>query len=407
MPASPRPAPLPGPFWWLFAGQAVNSSASFVLPFLALFLTARGFGTEEAGWVVGLFGGGLLVSGPLAGLLADRLGRRPTILVSLFGSALATALLPALHRPAALAAAVGLLGFVASAYRPAANAAVADLVPAEGRTRAFGLLYWVANLGMSLSSAGGGMLAARGFGLLFLVDAGTTLVFALLVWWRVPETRPAAPAGGHPAGGYREVLADRALLLLLGLQLLFLLPFLQFMVALPVHMARLGLGPDTYGRVLAVNGIAIALLQPLASRRLAGRDAGPVLATASALVGLGVGAYALCASAWQFAGATLLWSLGEILAFPTVATVLAALAPPHLRGRYQGLYGVLWGVAMLLAPGLGAAALDRLGSGALFAGCLLLCLAVAAGHLAAGPGRRRRLAAMALAQGATAAERRV
>jgi hypothetical protein len=116
-----------------------------------------------------------------------------------------------------------------------------------------------------------------------------------------------------------------------------------------------------------------------------------------------VGAYALCDSAWEFAGATLLWSLGEILAFPTVATVVAALAPAHLRGRYQGLYAVLWGVAMLLAPGLGASALDRLGPRALFAGSLALSLAVAAGHLAAGPGRRRRLAALALAGGSRTA----
>ncbi|MBI5068788.1 MAG: MFS transporter [Deltaproteobacteria bacterium] len=394
---------LPAPYWWLFAGQAVNSSASFVLPFLALFLTARGFRTEEAGLVVGLFGGGLLVSGPLAGLTADRFGRRPTILVSLFGGAAATAVLPALHQPAALAAAVGLLGLVASAYRPASSAAVVDLVPPEGRTRAFGLLYWVANLGMSLSAAGGGLLAARGFGLLFLFDAATTLVFALLVWWQVPETRPAAPAGGATPGGYREVLADRWLLLLLGLQLLFLVPFLQFMVALPVHMSQLGLGPAVYGRVLAVNGVAIALLQPLAARWLRGLDAGPVLAVASALVGIGVGAYGLCASAWQFAGATLLWSLGEILAFPTVATLVAALAPAHLRGRYQGLYSVVWGVAMLVSPVLGASVLDRLGARALFSGCLVTCLAVAAGHLAAGPGRRRRLAALAQAEGSRTA----
>jgi len=395
MPPVPASARLPGPFWWLFAGQAVNSSASFILPFLALFLTARGFRTEEAGWVVGLFGGGLLVSGPLAGAAADRIGRRPVMLASLLGASAVTALLPALQQVWALTAAVALLGLVASAYRPAASAAIADLVPPEGRRRAFGLLYWVSNLGMSLSSAGGGLLAAQGFGILFLADAATTLVFALLVWWQVPETRPAAPAGGHPPGGYREVLADREFLLLLGLQLLFLLPFLQFMVALPVHMAQLGLGPATYGRVLAVNGLAIGLLQPLAVRRLAQRDAGPVLAAASALVGLGVGAYALCGSAWEFAGATLLWTLGEILAFPTVATVVAALAPAHLRGQYQGLYGMLWGVALLAAPGLGAATLERLGPRALFVASLALCLAAAAGHLAAAPRRRRRLAALA------------
>ncbi len=384
---------LPAAFWWLFAGALVNSLASFLIAFLALFLTARGFTLEQTGLVVALFGAGTVVAGPVAGSIADRLGRRPTMLFALCVSGALTALLGALSAPVAIGAAVLLIGLVSNGYRPAAAAVIADLVPAPDRPRAFGFLYWAGNLGMAVSAAGGGLLAAVGWGTLFAVDAATTLLFALVVWRRIPESRPALPPVPDMAvpRGYRAVLGDRVFLTFLGLQIVFMLAFLQFLVALPVDMTRHGFGPAVYGRVIAVNGVLIVALQPLAAPRLARFDTGAVLAAGSVLVGLGYGAYALCQSAWHFAAATAVWSLGEILVLPVASAVVASLSPPDLRGRYQGLYGLVFGVAMLASPVAGAAALERLGPRALWAACLALSLLVALGHLAASGARRRRL----------------
>jgi MFS family permease len=139
-----------------------------------------------------------------------------------------------------------------------------------------------------------------------------------------------------------------------------------------------------------VNGVLIVALQPLLARHLARFDPGRVLAAGSALVGLGYGGYALAGSGWQYAAATAVWSLGEIFVLPVAATVVAALSPPDLRGRYQGLYSLTFGAAMLASPILGASALERLGPGALWSACLGLSLLVALGHLAAGGARRRR-----------------
>jgi hypothetical protein len=43
---------LPATFWWLFAGMLLNALATFVLPFLALFLTSRGLSISTAGLAV-------------------------------------------------------------------------------------------------------------------------------------------------------------------------------------------------------------------------------------------------------------------------------------------------------------------------------------------------------------------
>jgi len=389
--ASDQPA-LPATFWWLFAGQLVNALVSFVFPFMALFLKERGYSTAQAGLAVSAFGAGTLLAAPLAGVLTDRLGRRPTILGALLASSVATALLPTLP-PAALPPGLAVLGFVSHAYRPAASAAVADLIPREQVARAFGLLYWANNLGFGVSLMLGGSLMFLGFGTLFLADAATTLLFAALVWRRVPETRPATAAGSaEAAAGYGVVLSDRVFLGFLALQVAVVVVIFQFMVAAPIDLVARGLSPSSYGRVMAVNGFLIALLQPTAARLFSARDPSRVLALGALLVGLGFGAYPLCSSTWTFALATGVWTLGEILTFPVAAALVANLSPAGARGRYQGAYSLSFGAAMLLSPVLGSLALERLGSGALWLSSLAVALGVAGGNLAAGAARRRRLA---------------
>ncbi|NTX57420.1 MFS transporter, partial [Myxococcus sp. CA039A] len=71
---------LPRTFWVLWLGTLVNRLGTFILPFLALYLTGeRGFTVERAGLVASLYGAGAVVAGPLGGMLADRVGRRLTV----------------------------------------------------------------------------------------------------------------------------------------------------------------------------------------------------------------------------------------------------------------------------------------------------------------------------------------
>src|SRR6266568_8547988 len=78
---------LPRPAWIIFGGVFINRFGSFVLPMLTLYLTKAGFSPFRAGLAVGAYGGGHLVASMLGGHLADRIGRRNTIAVSMFGSA--------------------------------------------------------------------------------------------------------------------------------------------------------------------------------------------------------------------------------------------------------------------------------------------------------------------------------
>jgi len=281
---------LPATFWTLFAGMLVNRLASFVAIFLALYLVReRGLTPGAAGRIVSLFGVGVLVAGPLGGALADAIGRRATMLVSLVLGALAIGGIGFLHEPWLL----GLFAFLAAAtselYRPAMNAAIADLVPPPDRPRAYGLVYWAVNAGWSVSLAVAGLVAERSFVALFLADAATCLLFALIVFLRVPETRPAGTHAHSPLAGLSRAFRDGPFVVFLLLHLSGLVVFLQFQLAAPLDMAAHGLGPSSFSALMALNGLGVVVLQPLVGPSLRRHDGARLLALSALLFGLGFG----------------------------------------------------------------------------------------------------------------------
>jgi len=380
---------LPRVFWTLWWGLLVNRLATFVVAFLPTFLVReRGYGAAEAGRVASLYGLGLALSGPVGGALADRVGRRPTMVGGMAAAALAVGALPFASGAPLLALLAFLCGLLGSVFHPAMSAAVSDVVPAAERPRAFGLVYWAVNIGLTGGLLLAAVLAERSFTALFLSDAGTSLAFGLIVWARVPETRPRGLPPEPVLRGFGRVLADRAFLPFLVLQLLALVIFVQWQLGLPLDMAAAGFGPSAYAVLMALNCAGVVLLQPVLGPMLARRDPARLLAAMALLFGLGFGVNALGGSLAVYAVGTALWTVGEVVGFPVAAALTAELAPAELRGRYQGTYSMAWGLALTLGP-LAGGALYGLGSRVLWLSCLGLALLVGAGHLAAGAARRR------------------
>src|ERR1035441_3292713 len=136
-------AGLPRSFWVVWIGTVINRLGYVVEPFLALYLVrGRGVSVGVAGVLIACFGTGSLVSQPLGGMLADRVGRRTTIIAGMAGSAAGVLRLGMAPTLVAIGIAAPVCGLAIDLYRPAVAAIVADIVPSEHRARAFGLLYW-------------------------------------------------------------------------------------------------------------------------------------------------------------------------------------------------------------------------------------------------------------------------
>lgn len=375
---------LPRTFWVLWTGALINRLGSFVMPLLAIYLTSeRGLSIEQVGLVVALFGAGALSAGPVGGFLSDHVGRRRTLILALVLGALAMVHLAFARLPAHIAAAAFLLGLFGELYRPAVSAAIADLVPSQDRVRAYGFLYWAVNLGFAVGSAAGGALASHGWYLLFFGDAATTLAYAFVVWWKVPETRPAhVPHQKRPPPW--TPLGDGPFVAFCLLSMLVWTLFHQAFVTLPIDLRRHGLSPAAYGSLIALNGVLIVLLQPFVSRALSSYAHHRVLAASALLVGAGFGLTGLMHGIPGFALSITVWTLGEIVMAGIGPAVAADAAPAGLRGAYQGLFQAGGGAAALIAPVAGSQVMGRFGAGALWTCCLAVGLVAAGGQMMLG-----------------------
>jgi MFS family permease len=360
--------------------------------FLVLYLTQeRQLSPTTAGAVVAAVGVGGIGSQLLGGWLGDRIGRRHTMLVGFLGTAVAlVALGSAETMPAIYAAAVG-VGLMAELFRPAGSAALADL-PAQERVRAFGLIFWAANLGFTVSTVAAGVLVQQGYGILFWINAAASVLAALIVWRHVPETRPPTPKATRRAL-LPVLLRDPVMLAMAAIHVVYFATFLQTFSTLPLVMAGDGHGPGTYGAVLALNGIVIVVVQPIAVRLLDGRDRASVLAVSMLLAGIGGGLGAVVHSGAGHAGSILVWTFGEIGIAVMFGATFADLAPADLRGRYLGVASTTWSLGAVLGPLLGTALLDHAGRTALWAACSAAGLALFAAQQAVAPALRRRTSA--------------
>jgi MFS family permease len=372
---------LPRAFWVLWTGTVINRLGTMVTPFMTLYLVGqRGLSVVAAGGIMTAFGAGSLISQLLGGALADRIGRRGTML----GGTLATAVLMtalAYARPIPLIIALVLpLGVTLDIYRPAAQALIADLIPEPDRARAYGLQFWGVNLGFAVAMTAAGFLATVGFTWLFLVDAATGAVFGLLVFLMVREApRPHVSEQGEP-GGFRDVLRDRPMVIFTFCTLLYILVYLQVETTLPLSMREDGVGTSTYGLAMAVNGLLICIVQPLIGPWLNRLDPVRIWAAGVLAVGVGFGLTAFASSALGYLGTVVIWTLAEIPPAAASGAIVARLAPPHLRGRYAGVYGLSWSVAGFLAA-LGGSSLLAAGSTLLWTSCFVICAVAALGML--------------------------
>lgn len=372
---------LPRPVQILIAGTFVNKAGTYIVPYLTIVLM-RDFGLApiQAGLAVAAYGAGSLISILVGGQTADRLGRRATMLLSLFGSGILAMCLG--FAPDLKAFVVLLLGFgfLADLFQPAASAIVTDLVPVEQRKVGFAALRVAINLGFAFGVVVGGFLVDWDWRFLFWGDGLSTLAYGFVILFFIAETRPVRREGEVAA----SPLLDRPFLRLVAASSAFPLLMFAVMTVLPITLTEGASYPARiYGYLIGLNGLLVAMLElPLAARlpsssRLRLAAGGLVIAACGAALN------GLPPNLSIYVASILLLTAGEVLMMPQLSAAVADWAPRLSRGRYISLFQSNWTFAKATAPLLFLPLRAELGDalfwpllalGVLPAGALLLSL---------------------------------
>lgn len=347
-----------------------------VLPILPLY--AERFGAEalSATALVAAFSGAQLVFSPIWGRLSDRVGRKPILVLSLAGTAVAS-LLTGLAGSLTVLFVARVLDGISGASVSVAQAAVADIAPPEQRARLLGLLGAAFGLGFVAGPAIGALAALGGPELPFFLAAGIAAVNAVVAWRRLPETHP-----GH--GIDRPVLERipwdrRGVVGLVAVAFVGLVAFSGFEATFALFAEqRLGLRLSSIGALFAAIGLVLVLVQVRVLGRVVDR-LGEALTLRTGLVLNGVGLALLAAvHSWVLLVPALLCLIvGQGLVTPTLSSLLAGRVGADRRGGVLGVQQAAGGLARVVGPLAGGALFEHVGLPAPYvAGAVLMGLAV-------------------------------
>ena len=353
---------LPRPVWMIYLGMFINRFGTFVLPFLALHMTKEGYSAGQTSLAMGAYGVGHLLATLLGGYLADAIGRRNTIVVSMFSGALSLLALSQADTFIWFTGLAFMAGLTSELYRPASSALLTDLVADEDRVLAFAVFRFAINAGWAFGPATAGFLSGYSYFWLFVGDAITASLFGLIALVGLPSLRQRSGALAERlslnpfselAQGFRFALADFRFVRVLISNALIAVVFMQMLTTLGLDVKAHGFSEKTYGLILGLNGVIIVLCEIPLTAWTRRQPILPLMAAGNALVGMGIGLVAFAGTPISYSLAMVVFTVGEMAALPVSLAYVAGLAPEHMRGRYMGIYGLTWATAIMVGPSLG------------------------------------------------------
>lgn len=395
-----------GPVRRLFIGQFLNSLGNgLTLALLVVYLSeVRDLPVSTATGLLAWQAVLALAFSPLSGTLVDRFGPRPILLGAVLLNALGVLGYGFVTTTAQAFVAMTMVAIAGSGIWGPASALTARLVPSADRATAFGFSFMLLNLGLGL----GGLISSTivdlqdptTFQLLYaLTSLGYVAVFlAVLSMGNVgrrpyeethaePQEQPAVAPLAPPDGGWVDVLRDRTLLRYAAAGLLMLtFGYGSIDAGLSLYITTsVGLDERYIGIIFAANTAVIVVMQLFVLSLISGRSRSRVLAgvgilwaTSWLLFGSALGIDAEWAAVMVLTVAIAVFAIGETMWSPVAPALLNDLAPEHLRGRYNSVQSLLWGVSGALGPlmtgAFFSAELDRQWTLVLAVGCGIAAL---------------------------------
>ncbi|MEV4415489.1 MFS transporter [Catellatospora sp. NPDC049609] len=354
----------------MLIGTAFSSlGRGLTLPFLFIYLTkVQHLSGTTVGLLIGWFGLLTLTFSPIGGTLIDRYGARRVVLPALLLEAAGMGLLALVDSAWLAWVALTLGGLGASAIWAGQTTIFTSLTGDQERQRVFGLQFALLNLGIGVGSAISGSIVDVNrpgtFQLIYVLDMFCYLgPFLILLSMPTVGRRLTAPGGDGAAkgGGYAEVLRHRPFRRLIIFSVLLTVSgYAQLEVGFTGFATDIaGVTPQIIGYAFTANTVVIVLAQLVVIKKLQGRSrtralatVGAVFATAWLVLGLaglvdGTNAVVSAVGVVLFGA---VFATGETLLAPINPALVNALASDELRGRYNALSAMVWGLSAVIAP---------------------------------------------------------
>ncbi|MFF9489957.1 MFS transporter [Streptomyces sp. NPDC014676] len=355
----------------IHVGNALSAfGLGFTVPYLYVYVAqVRGLGAMTAGLVLAVFAVAALIVLPFAGRAIVRRGPLPVLLVALVTAAVGALSLGLSSGAATVLLSAAALGAGQAVMQPALATMIVDCSTTETRSRAFATQFFLQNLGLGVGGLIGGHLVdpteASSFVLLFAIEAA---MFLLLVVVMATARMPHAPrVGGAPAqsakGSWKQLLGNRAMvqLCVLGF-VLFFACYGQFESGLSAYgVEAAGISTSALGTALAANTLMIVVAQFAVLRFVERRKRSRVIASVGLIwavawavagyAGLGNGSQTMATAA--FISTYALFGLGEAMLSPTLAPLVADLAPTGMAGQYNSAFALVKQLALAVGPAVG------------------------------------------------------
>lgn len=355
----------------IHVGNALSAfGLGFTVPYLYVYVAqVRGLGAMTAGLVLAVFAVAALIALPFAGRAIVRRGPLPVLLAALVLSALGALGLGLAGSAVSVLLTAAALGAGQAVMQPALATMIVDCSTTATRSRAFAMQFFLQNLGLGVGGLIGGHLVdtsrASSFTVLFTIEATIFLLLAVLMATvRMPRAPRITDLPSRSTGsGWRQLLRNRAMvqLCVLGF-VLFFACYGQFEAGLSAYgVEAAGISTSTLGTALAANTLMIVVAQFAVLKLVERRRRSRVIAVvgliwtvawlAAGYAGLGHGSQEMATAA--FVSTYALFGLGEAMLSPTVAPLVADLAPEGMAGQYNSAFALVKQLALAIGPAIG------------------------------------------------------
>lgn len=364
----------PNTFWLVTIAAFVNQMGNMAFVFIVLYATQHlGYSLSQGAGGFAVISGAMLIGSVVAGNLIDRIGAVRIMIGSIFLNGFIVMFIPTVTSYYSLLGLCAIWGFCIGFYRPASQTLVSYLSPEGLQKITFSLYRLAVNLGMSIGPALGGYLAVKSFSIIFIVNGIMNILAGMILVWGLFRSKWFfyRPEGTHKnTFVLKWLLHDASLRWFLFGMILVEMIFYQHESTLAVYLQQnLHFSTSFYGLLFTVNTLMIVFLELSLNAATLNWPYRINFILGALFISLGFSGMYFASEKWHILLLTAIWTLGEMILFPSASSYIAETAPEGRRGSYMSLLNTSTNVGMLIGPWIGALAMQQSGGTALWILC--------------------------------------